>query len=394
MKKVLGIVFLFIGIFLVGYVLYKGMGLNEKNPTFSEYTLINASWEMYKNKFINPDGRVLDFSQNKITTSEGQSYALLRAVWVDDKETFDHVWQWTKDNLQREDNSLFGWKWGERKDGNFGYLEDGGENNATDADSDIALALIFASRRWNDESYVNDARPILNDIWEISTANAGGRRYLIAGNWAKNNEALIINPSYFSPYAYRIFSEVDREHDWMGLVDSSYELLNRLSDEPLDKGKSVGLPPDWAKITVNDGIISETNLNNLTTNYSFDAMRVPWRVALDFHWNGESRAKDYLSKMQFLVNEYDQKGKLPGGYYHDGSILHEEENPIMYSTVIGLFSVIKPELSQKLYSEKILPLYSNNSNSFNEDIGYYEQNWLWFGAALEQKYLGDFKNEE
>src|SRR5690606_28500903 len=116
MKKIIGVLFVCFGIILIAFVVYKGLGFNKNNPTFSQYTLMNASWDRYKSKFINPDGRVLDFSQNEITTSEGQSYAMLRAVWIDDKQTFDHVWQWTKDNLKREDNNLFGWKWGERKD--------------------------------------------------------------------------------------------------------------------------------------------------------------------------------------------------------------------------------------------------------------------------------------
>lgn len=393
MKKILGLLFIFIGIALVGFVLFKGMGLDEKNPTFSKYTLMTASWETYKNKFINSDGRVIDFSQNDITTSEGQSYALLRAVWVDDKQIFDQVWLWTKDNLKREDNNLFGWKWGKRNDGSFGYLEDGGENNATDADSDIALALILASRRWNNNTYQNEAKPILKDIWEISTAQASGQRYLIAGNWAKNSEELVINPSYFSPYAYRIFSEVDPERDWLGLVDSSYDLLFRVSDMPLDKGKAVGLPPDWVKINVSDGSLRATNLSNLTTNYSFDAVRTPWRIALDYQWNQESRAYDYLSKMRFLLSEYEQNSKLAGGYLHNGEVLLADEHPIMYATVLGLLNVLSPQLAKRVYEEKILFLYSNGSNSFNENIGYYEQNWLWFGTGLYLGFLGDFSNE-
>ena len=58
-------------------------------------------------------GRTLDPSQGGITTSEGQSYTMMRAVWSDDRATFDSSWQWTKDNLQRPDR-LLSWRFGPR----------------------------------------------------------------------------------------------------------------------------------------------------------------------------------------------------------------------------------------------------------------------------------------
>ena len=138
---------------------------------------------------------MVDPSQDNITTSEGQSYALLRAVWIDDKPTFDTVWKWTKTTLQRPHDHLFGWKWGQRPDKSYGFIQNGGDNSATDADSDIALALILASRRWNDASYQRDAMPLLKDLWDVETDVAAGKRYLIAGNWAQNQQELIINPT-------------------------------------------------------------------------------------------------------------------------------------------------------------------------------------------------------
>src|SRR5690606_36924275 len=135
-----------------------------------------------------------------------------------------------------------------------------------------------------------------------------------------------------------IFAEIDKDRNWSSLIDSSYELLFRASESNLDKSSSAGLPPDWLRISVSNGSIDATNLPNLTTNYSFDAVRVPWRIALDYKWNNENRARDYLNRLQFLVSEYEQNGKLAGGYYHDGTVLHGEENPVMYATAIGLFS--------------------------------------------------------
>jgi hypothetical protein len=54
----------------------------------------------------------------------------------------------------------------------------------------------------------------------------------------------------------------------------------------------------------------------------------------------------------------------------------------MYATSLGYFSVIKPELAKKIYQEKIVELYSTDESTFKDNIPYYEQNWLWFGAGL------------
>ena len=49
------------------------------------------SWAGYKQGFVGGDGRVSDPTRGGITTSEAQSYALLRAVWMDDRPSFDSV---------------------------------------------------------------------------------------------------------------------------------------------------------------------------------------------------------------------------------------------------------------------------------------------------------------
>ena len=50
--------------------------------------LLVAAWSGYKLHFIQADGRVVDPEGAHGSTSEGQSYAMLRAVWMDDRATF------------------------------------------------------------------------------------------------------------------------------------------------------------------------------------------------------------------------------------------------------------------------------------------------------------------
>lgn len=387
MRNYLAFLLIFLGLGIIAGVIYLNNPLSRQTRTFSSYTLLTSSWEKYKTRFINSDGRVVDYSQGDITTSESQSYALLQAVWVDDQKTFDLVWQWTKDTLKRKDDNLFGWRWGRRDDGTYGFLINGGDNSASDADTDIALALILAARRWNQKVYLDQAKVILPDLWKVDTDVIGGNRYLVAGNWAKGSDKDIINPSYFAPYAWRVFALVDTNDDWQSLIQPAYKLLLASGVNNLDKDKAVGLPPDWLAIDKKSGDLEATGITGLTTNYSFDAIRIPWRIAIDYSWNNEPLAKEYLLTLGKLAADYTQNKKIFGGYTHDGLPLNQNEAPSTYGASIGYFLMVQPELVGDVYQNKIIKLYSNDTNSFKQDLPYYEENWLWFGTALLQKYI-------
>lgn len=387
MKKYSGSLLLVLGIGILVGVIYMNNAVSRQVRIFSSYTLLTSSWENYKTRFINKDGRVIDYSQEAITTSEGQSYAMLQAVWIDDKDTFDKVWLWTKTNLDRPNDNLFGWRWGKMGGENYGLLPDGGNNSASDADGDIALALVLAGKRWNNEKYIDEARGIVSDMWKIEVDTVKGKPYLTAGSWAKSTNEIVVNPSYFAPYQWRVFAKIDTKNNWNSLIDPAYELLSLASHDKLDKEKAVGLPPDWMTVSKVDGKVSVTNLPKLTTGFGYDAMRVPWRIALDYIWNKEPKAKEYLTSFSYLKDLYNKNQSIPGSFSHDGQITNSRENPAMYANLLGYFMVVEPDLAKKIYEQKITNLYSNDTNSFRNDLAYYEENWLWFGAALYSNYL-------
>lgn len=353
---------------------------------FSEQRMLNGLWETYKVEFIDPDSfRTYDKQRNYITTSEGQSYTLLRAVWMDDQETFDAAYRWTDEILGQRPDFLFSWLFGEKEDGTYGVItEQGGQNTASDANVDIALALLFAYARWDNDQYLYDARNIIGDIWETEVVTINGVPYLAANDLEKTatKDYIIVNPSYMAPYAYRIFAEVDPEHPWMDLVDSSYDLIARSSRSPLDTGSTVNLPPDWIGIDKVTGELVPLDEPNLTTNYSFDALRTPWRLALDWRWYGEPRAKDLLESFGFLGTEWQRKGLIHAAYAHDGKVVEAYEVPAMYGGSIGYFLTMEPRTADALYDQKIRTLYNPDTYTWRTPLGYYDSNWAWFGLAM------------
>lgn len=389
--KTLGIAFVVVA--LVTYIfVWITNSRNVGVPiVFSDKGMLASLWSDYKNTYIEAGtGRALDRQQKDITTSEGQSYALLQAVWMDDKVAFDQSFKWALDNLKRDEDNLFSWLFGERADGTFAVLVDqGGYNSATDADTDIALALLFAHKRWNEDFYLDTALSILEDVWEKEVIIYDGKPYLTANNLEKQSQRPIINPSYFSPYAYRIFAQFDTEHDWMALVDTSYEILETTSSSTLDKATSAGLPPNWVALDRSTGSFVVSDVAHLKTDFGYDALRVLWRVALDYQWNNEPRAKAYLERLNFLSQKWCEGGILQAVYSHDGNVVDYYETPAMYGGTIGYFMITDPVLASEVYERKLKYLFDPDTNSFKYDLSYYDANWAWFGLAL---YTGQLPN--
>lgn len=340
------------------------------------------TWNGYKQDFIQGDGRVIDHGRGGVTTSEGQSYAMLRAVWAGDRPEFDLLWKWTQDNLQvRKHDHLFGFLWGRNKRGTWSILS---RNSATDADEDIALALVFASHQWNDSTYLTNARAIIASIWHHEIALIKGTPVLTAGNWAPivKRPGPQIDPSYFAPYAYRIFGGVDPSHPWHLVVDSSYRYLTACTESSLGSKTSAGLPPNWCSVT-SSGQVAPAHESHAGV-YGYDAFRSQWRIALDYLWFHDHRAWTYLQRVSFLRRAWNRSHALFSQYRHDGTPLSHVQDPTIYGGDLGNFVVTDPAAAAQIATEKLLPTFHtvNGVAYWDLQYSYYEQNWVWFGLAL------------
>ncbi|MDO8604605.1 MAG: glycosyl hydrolase family 8 [bacterium] len=375
-----------IGVLFILLSTYLRSSASRIPLTFSTRAMSEALWETYKKTYIDHETqRTFDPSRENITTSEAQSYTMFRAVLLDDKETFDKSWKWTKENLSRKDDALFAWKFEEGADGTYGIQEhEGGQNTASDADTDIALSLIFAYARWHEPHYIKSAEAIVRAIWEHEVVTVSGKPYLTANNIEKDSgkNFVILNPSYFAPYAYRTFSKIDPDHPWLDLVDSSYAVIEQSLLSTLNKQASVELIPDWIILDTITGKISATNSDHLTTDYSYDAMRLPWRLAVDWKWNREERAQNILSKNAFLLDRWQSDKKLYSAYGHDGTLNYKYEAPAIYGGTLGYFVVTNEEVAEAMYREKLLILFDPDNNTWREPLSYYDDNWVWLGMAL------------
>lgn len=355
------------------------------SPSLPESTanreLLEQSWVIYRQQFIQADGRVIDYQDRDRSTSEGQGYAMLRAVLIDDPTTFALTLDWAEKNLHRLSDKgaptdrLWLWKWGQSQPGKWGPID---KNFASDADIDAITALILASRRWNRPEYLDLARAKLQDLWKFSTiAVPGGKRYLLPGPvaaFAPSPSTIYLNPSYFAPYSFRLFAQVDRDRDWLSLVSSSYDALEKSS-----KVSAVGLPSDWIALDTKTGKFQPIPRDRqLQSVYSFDAYRVWWRVAWDAAWFNAPEAQRYLrTATKHLQQQWRSQKRLPARIDLQGKPTVNYEATSQYAMLYPAFRLIDPETAEQFLNEKLLPRYKQGI--WDDESAYYTQNLAWLG---------------
>lgn len=335
--------------------------------------VLSEAWNRYKKTFLQSYGQVVDLD-TQATTSEGQSYAMLQAAWMNDKETFEGVWLWTKHHFQnRIDDRLFSWKW----EGDS--LTDAA--NASDADQDIALALLFGYRMFGNEEYLAEAKAIIQDIWRQEVREINGRLYLLPMNYgsAMQPDGLLFNPSYLSPAWYRIFQEVDSEHDWLRLATDSYAILDGIARA----SRAMPLPLNWYIVNEKTGRLTPaiSPFGAYAREFSYDAFRTLWRVAMDWEWFGATEAERYLQTTSApLLSLYEKNGGLPTSLSASGRPIETQSTTAINAGYVSALRFATNTEAEKTFYAKFLT-YDAEKKSWGSG-NYYDSSWAWLGVGL------------
>ena len=334
--------------------------------TLAERELLERLWQDYKKRYVDDAGFVLDRQQQRIT-SEGQSYALLRAAWMRDQATFDRVLAWTEAHLKRPDG-LYSWLFSPTAQ----HVLDA--NTATDADQDIAYALVIAAQAFKAPRYLERARELVKAVRtaaSITWREHGQPRWFpTAGNWA-NNERLV-NLSYFLPYAYPEFDKLDPEGQWLAVVNAGYDLLARLFAT-----EGVLLPPDFMIVDEAGQVRLLPDSHPLSGHFSFDAMRIYWRIAMDYVTTRNVRAAADPAHTDTIRRFIVRDGAIFQRYAVTGQLLEAEESLSFYGGILPSLALYHPALAcavrqSKLSREQLLTVSQAGDR-------YYDLNWTWFG---------------
>jgi endoglucanase len=405
-------------IHLILLVLLSGLSLAcQSDPTKARVErALTASWQSYCRHFISSDGQVIIPEEGGGAISEAQAYALLRAVWANDATVFNRVYAFTYEKLSRvhtQGDSLLSWRWGRLPGGSWGVLD---ANSATDGDLDYALALVLAHRLgWRAPSHLPDyreeARRVMADILakEVVTL-PGGDMLLTPGNWHELKPPYLVNPSYFSPAAYRLFASIsgvpdrhgaaepvgavrapplhldvevtDNPARWSRLHQSTYKLLGQLA-QGLEGQTGVGLFPDWCRVDAAGRLAPAPGKD---TRFGWEAVRLPYRLALDGLWFKEPLAGQLLADkfLPFFKSQWQARARLLAVYNFDGSPAVDYESPVLYAGVLaGALAAGDRDFAREM-ALKILSFYHEDGHRayFEAPDHYYANNWAWLGLAL------------
>jgi endo-1,4-beta-D-glucanase Y len=287
-------------------------------PAGASWSDSRAAYAKWKADLLTSDGargflRVLrPNSPNAIDTSnsEGIGYGMILAVAMDDQSVFDSLWKY--EQLFLDGNGLMNWEIDPTGSGPTSE----GTGAATDADEDMAFALLWADERWGGQgsiglTYRAAAVKLIDAIWQFEVDPSRGDA-LAPGD--QFGGASVINVSYFAPAYYRLFGKATGNvADWSSVVESSYSILAATLNAA-NKNATNGLVPAWSTPA---GVPQAPNAS-LPTNFQLDSCRTPFRIGQDFCWYGEVRAKSYLAKVSAF---YQQVGaaNIVNGYDLDGT---------------------------------------------------------------------------
>ncbi len=198
-------------------------------------------WALYKSRFLDASGRIVDNANGNVSHSEGQGYGLLLAYLAASPTDFEQIWYFTETELLLRDDGLAMWKW---DPASTPHVRD--PNNATDGDILIAYALAMAGASWKQPDYIAAAARIAKGILDETVVVSGGRTLLLPGvsgfSAGEREDGPVVNPSYWVFEALPVLNLLAPSEKWSRLSQDGVALLSSLQFGP------ARLPADWVSL--------------------------------------------------------------------------------------------------------------------------------------------------
>lgn len=300
---------------------------------------IDTAWREWKAAMITatntgaaPRLRVMGGTDMQSTTSEGMSYGMTFASVLDDQATFDGLWLFVADFLDK--HGLMDWHIAADR-------SRAGTGGATDADEDIAMALVNACTKvklkaWpaspNKIDYCAAATAMINAVYQYEVDQPGysensgldnnpGYELIPGDQWSISSDYPngIVNLSYFAPAYYRIFGKfTNNVAAWDNVIKRNYELAATVQSKP---GNCAHLVSNWNTYQGDPQKVDWQADSYM--NFGWDGARFAWRVALDRAWFNDPTAQQIINQLgSFFASvgvdnikaEYKMDGTSPNNY--------------------------------------------------------------------------------
>ena len=290
-------------------------------------------YDEWKSRYLEPgcgDGRwyVATGHDASLTVSEAHGYGMLILAYMaghdpEARTIFDGMFRYFEDHPSEITPSLMAWSQ------DWSCADNEGASSATDGDLDIAYALLLADKQWSSGGAINyrqEAEAVLDGIRAGEVDGTGS--YLNLGDWTSGAHYDATRSSDFMPGHLASFAAVTGDPVWSQIADRSYEIMQSLQDQ---HAPATGLLPDFILSPLSDPRPADPWFleRPVDGEYSYNACRDPWRIAIDFLTNSDTRARAIVQRMNTWIKAetggdpgailpgYSLEGAGLGGTYYD-----------------------------------------------------------------------------
>ncbi|HXB45131.1 MAG TPA: glycosyl hydrolase family 8, partial [Puia sp.] len=240
-------------------------------------------------------------------------------------QIFNGLFRYAKAHPSNKSNNLMAWKQ------NRGFVDMDSASAAPDGDMDIAYSLLLANSQWGSKgaiNYLDEAEKILSAVC-TNEMNVDSYTLLLA---PEDKDKSGVNHYYyerssdFMPEKFKVFAAINQEESilWEKVIDKNYKMFEKIQKK---YSQVTGLIPDVIEnVNTDNPMPTERNVLYEKTKqnaYSYNACRVPWRLASDYILNGDTRSKNLLDLMNnwIISNTMGFPNHIAPGYRLNGKYL-------------------------------------------------------------------------
>lgn len=272
---------------------------------------VKAAYNRWKDNYLvrmgrnTPERYRVKFSKasNAPTVSEGQGYGMLIVVYMaghdpEAQDLFDGLWRYFRDHPSRVDHRLMDWHVPAN-----GAGEGDDDDSAFDGDADIAMGLLLADEQWGSDGDVDYKTEALAVMAGILASEIGPNSHLpLLGDFL--DPSRVDPPNEYSPRSsdflinhFRAFAAASGNNSWNAVVTACQSAIGQVQT---DFSPVTGLLPDFLVARAGGGFqpAPPNFLEGLNDGaYSYNAVRDPWRIAIDALLTGNATSKLQAGRM-------------------------------------------------------------------------------------------------
>jgi len=357
-------------------------------PSMARTSDATAAYQKWKTELVTSEGaggflrvrRPNSNAQINSTVSEGIAYGMLLAVYAGDQPAFDKFWQYSQ--LWLDGNGLMNWYI------NAEGTDTLGTGAASDADEDMAFALVMADARWGGsgsltKSYSALAKQLIGLIWQFEVDHSRADVLMPGDSFGDGS---IINISYFAPAYYRVFGRFTGDTArWEAVANTSYTVIEHTLNAQ-NGNASNGLVPAWS---TPEGVPTAPE-GQTQIFHQLDSCRTPFRIAQDYCWFAEPRALTYLQKINGFYSTVGAAAMVDGyeldGTPHAQSVMSGGPRAASFVGAAGVAAMATGATFSKLRDDAYASVATLNELAGST---YYQESWTALSLQMMTGTLRD-----